>query len=187
MICASGRCQVNEEIWLPVRRYEGVYEVSNLGRVRRVLACRGATAGRIIKRHDTGDGYRRVQLCHKDVKRFFGVHVLVAEAFLGARPRGKVPNHKNLNKADNRLDNLEWMTHKQNAAHAVANGRKGGRPMPRTLNGNVRLKESQVSEIKRLQGRVGQRTLAKLCGVSKSAIQKIHQGKLWADGPCIAS
>jgi hypothetical protein len=168
------------ERWRPVVGYEGHYEVSNLGRVRRSCGGRGAQAGRILRRHDrSGDGYRSVQLCRKDRKRFFGVHALVAEAFLGRRPRGKFPNHKNLVKSDNRASNLEWLTRKQNAQHALRSGRKGGRSLPGADNGRAKLTMRQVAEIRRQKGRVSQRSLARLCGVSKTAIQLIHQGKHW--------
>lgn len=168
------------EEWRPVLRYERHYEVSNLGRVRRLLGGQGAQAGRILRRYDaSGDGYRFVMLSRDDRKKTYGMHVLVAEAFLGRRPRGKVPNHKNLQKHDNRATNLEWLTRKQNARHALAAGKKGGRPMPGEQNGRAKLTAAQVVEIRRLKGVVGQRPLALLCGVSKTAIQLIHQGKHW--------
>lgn len=170
------------EIWRPVRKYEGLYEVSNLGRVRRSGGGRGARAGRILLRYDAHrDGYRFVQLSRRDKKRTVGVHVLVAEAFIGARPRGKFPNHKNLDKSDNRASNLEWLTRKQNAQHAIALGRKGGRALGGEENGRAKLTALQVAEIRRQKGRIGQRVLAALCGVSKTAIQKIHQGKGWPE------
>lgn len=166
--------------WMPVVGYEDYYEVSETGLVRRVRAGRGASAGKLL-RQAKGDGYHYVQLCRRDVKRKVGVHILVCEAFHGRRPRGKVPNHKNFIKNDNRVDNLEWLTAKQNAKHAVAGGRPGGKAMPGELNGRAKLSAAQASAVRRLKGIVGQRDLALLCGVSKTLIQKIHQGKLWPE------
>jgi hypothetical protein len=166
------------EEWRPVHGYEDHYEVSSTGRVRRTRAGRGATAGRVLRQHDQG-GYLAVQLCRFDVKRKVGVHILVAEAFHGPRPEGKLPNHKNLLKDDNRADNLEWVTPKENAQHALAAGRKGGRSMPGEGNGRAKLTAAQVDLIRRLRGRLGQRRLAALCGVSKTAVQLIQQGKHW--------
>lgn len=171
------------EDWLDVRGYGGFYQVSNLGRVKRAKGGRGATSGRILKvkpptrRCD----YYRVQLCRRDVKRTVMVHTLVAEAFVGPRPRGKYVNHKDIDKLNNAASNLEWMTRKQNARHALQNGRSGGRPLRGAENGRAKLTARQVAEIRRQKGRIGQRTLAELCGVSKTLIQRIHQGKLWPD------
>ena len=169
------------EEWRPVVGYEDLYAVSDAGRVVRLAGGRGARSGRVLRRHERspGDGYRFVQLSRHDHKRTFGVHVLVAEAFLGRRPRGKFPNHKNLDKQDNRASNLEWMTNRQNTMHAIRAGRKPGRPMPGQSNGRSVLTREQVGEVIRQKGHIGQRVLAKLCGVSKTAIQKIHQGKGW--------
>ena len=169
------------EEWRPVIGYAGYYEVSDLGRVRRVRGGRGATAGRILRAkppNRTSD-YCRVQLCKNDVRRTFGVHVLVCEAFHGRRPRGKQPNHKDLDKTNNCAANLEWTTRKQNAQHALAGGRRFGSSLPGEKNGRAKLTAAQVAEIVRLRGIVGQRSLAALCGVSKTCIQAIHQGRHW--------
>ena len=169
------------EEWRPVLGYEGWYEVSDQGRVKRVRAVRGATVGRVLslrKPNRTND-YCRVQLCKYDNKRSYGVHVLVAEAFHGKRPRGKFPNHKDLDKTNNRASNLEWVTRRQNILHALQNGKKPSASLPRTANGRAKLTDAQVAEIIAQKGKVGQRVLAALFGVSKSAIQFIHQGKHW--------
>jgi hypothetical protein len=171
------------ENWRPVNGYEGYYEVSDFGAVRRTKGGRGATAGRILrqKKPTRHCDYCRIQLCKGDVKRTVMVHALVAEAFFGRRPYGKLVNHIDLNKLNNAASNLEWVTRKQNQQHAVRLGRNGGRPMSGTKNGRAKLTLSQVTEIRRQRGIIGQRTLAALCGVSKTLIQKIHQGRLWPE------
>jgi hypothetical protein len=133
----------------------------------------------VLSRYALRDGYRFVMLSKSDRKRTFAVHTLVAEAFIARRPRGKCCNHKNLVKSDNRVSNLEWLTNRQNSLHALRAGRRGGRPMVGEANGNSRLSQKQAGEILRQKGRIGQRVLAVLCGVSKTAIQKIHQGRAW--------
>lgn len=172
-----------EETWLPVRGYEDHYEVSNMGAIRRSAAGRGATAGRLLrfKRPTRWSDYCRVQLCRQDTKRTHAVHVLVCEAFHGKRPRNKFANHIDLDKLNNAASNLEWVTRKQNSQHAIKAGRQNGAPQVGAKNGRAKLTASQVAEIRRMRGVVGQRTLAALCGVSKTCIQWIHQGKHWAE------
>lgn len=168
------------EEWKSIPDYEGWYEASSFGRIRRVLACRGATAGRILCQSPQGD-YLAVSLYKNDKKTKFGVHILIALAFHGLRPVGHVVNHIDTNKHNNRAGNLEWVTHLENVAHAIENGLCGGKPMPGEQNGRAKLTAEQVREIRRLKGQVGARVLAKRFGVSRSAIQFIHQNKHWKD------
>jgi HNH endonuclease/NUMOD4 motif/Helix-turn-helix domain len=118
------------EQWRPVVGFEGLYEVSDLGRVRRVgKAARhgkghggGARRGRVRRVHRGQDGYVRVQLW-RDGRAFMRlVHCLVAQAFLGPVPPGQEVNHRNGNKADCLLANLEYVTHPENNRHAYQRG-----------------------------------------------------------------
>lgn len=101
----------SEELWRPVVGYEGWYEVSDQGRVRRVFSplkpqC-GGTAG-----------YPSVILSVRGAVRRLMVHRLVAEAFLGPCPPGHQVNHKDTNRRNARLDNLEYSTPSNNLRHA---------------------------------------------------------------------
>lgn len=107
------------EIWKDVPGYEGLYSISNRGTVFSYFT------GTIRASVNCGRGYRAVQLSdglgHK--KRHY-VHRLVAEAFLGKPSENTMTvNHKNLDKTDNRVENLEWMTSQENTHHAYLNGR----------------------------------------------------------------
>lgn len=107
------------EIWKDISNYEGLYKISNRGRVF------SKRTNKILKDVSTGSGYRSVSLSdylHKK-KRYY-IHRLVAIAFLGI-PRNLrcVVNHKNLNKKDNNVENLEWVTPEENMAHAYNNGK----------------------------------------------------------------
>lgn len=173
---------MRDEIWKPVVGYAGWYEVSSLGRVRRVLANQGATAGRILRQSNQGD-YLCVTLYRYNHKEKISVHVIVAKTFHGSRPDGLVVNHKDTNKRNNHFENLEWATQARNVEHAIENGLHGGKPMPGESNGRAKLTTAQVREIREMKGVLGARAIAKRFGVSRSAIQHIHQGKNWAEWP----
>ena len=121
------------ENWKPVKGFEGIYEVSDLGRVRsidRVITdSRGRVVpikGRIMKQNAHYKGYLRLLLSNGEEKEHgFFVHRLVAEAFI-PNP-GNLPevNHKDENKANNRADNLEWCTHLANSQHGSRGARIG--------------------------------------------------------------
>jgi hypothetical protein len=116
------------EQWRPVVGYEGLYEVSNQGRVRSldraVRHHRGGVQQRKghIKRQSTlKNGYLGTALCKggKEVQK--KVHILVAEAFLPPRPEwSNMVNHINKDPADNRAENLEWSDNGHNKRHANA-------------------------------------------------------------------
>lgn len=122
------------EIWKPVVGYEGLYEVSNLGRVRSVSRIvhtkRGNdeydyhVKGKVVEPQERRHGYLAVFLYGKESKngRFTqkSVHRLVAEAFI-PNPNGySEVNHRDENKQNNVLENLEWCDHKQNCHHGTA-------------------------------------------------------------------
>lgn len=114
------------ERWKDVKGYEGIYIVSDQATVKRlprtdVLGKRYKE--RIVKGVVNHDGYIRIGLTKdgKETKRF--LHRIVLEAFCPLEDyKGWEINHKNLNKKDNRLTNLEWVTHKENMEHASKNG-----------------------------------------------------------------
>lgn len=103
------------ETWRPVVGYEGLYEVSDQGRVRSLK--RNTTNGKILIPIKNKSCYLNVHLSIDGISRLFRLHRLVAFAFpeiCGEYFEGAVCNHKNENKLDNRAENLEWCTPKYN-------------------------------------------------------------------------
>lgn len=103
------------EKWLPVVGFEGVYEVSDYGRVRRVLPGQGATVG-IRKPTTHPNGYQIVALSYRNKQTARKVHRLVLEAFVGPCPDGMEACHNDDNPFNNHLRNLRWDTHQSNCA-----------------------------------------------------------------------
>lgn len=124
------------ERWLPVVGYEGLYEVSDMGNVRslerRVRHMRGGTQilrARILRPGKSKRGYPNVGLCKDGVVTRKKVHAIEAVAFFGAQANKLCVNHKDGDKNNNCLENLEYLTHAENMAHAARTGliRKGPR------------------------------------------------------------
>lgn len=97
------------EAWRPVVGYEGIYEVSDAGNVRR--------SGRVLKFKKHTRGYRQVTLWKYGEAKYPLVHTLVAAAFIGPCPDGYEVNHINGAKADNHLANIEYVTRSENHIH----------------------------------------------------------------------
>lgn len=113
-----------EEIWKDIPEYEGFYQVSNLGRVKSVKRKIKIRAGvyvtlkeLFLKPSVDGGGYYQVILNKKSKRKTIKVHKLVSMAFLNHKPCGYklVVNHIDFNKLNNRLDNLEIVTQRENA------------------------------------------------------------------------
>lgn len=116
-----------DERWLPVVGYEGLYEVSDFGRVKSLARNKSNgvwQAGRVLRPGPQRRGYLTVSLCDvAGVKKSRRVHRLVLAAFVGECPPGLLVCHRNDVPADNRLSNLYYGTRSENSADAFSNGR----------------------------------------------------------------
>lgn len=141
------------ERWKPIPGYEGFYVVSNLGRVRSLPRMVSGKSGsmrslpsRIRKCTLDTNGYPQAGLYRNGKRRLINVHRLVATAFISPPPEGMEINHKDGNKANNVVSNLEWVTHRQNMEYAYAGGllTTRGEQHP-----NSYIKEKDVRHIRR--------------------------------------
>lgn len=115
-----------EEIWKDIEGYEGLYQVSNLGRVKRIMFINNRTSKTINKILSNGkldkNQYIQLKLSKDNNKKDIYLHRLVAQAFIPNPNHYSDINHIDGNKCNNRVDNLEWCTHKVNIQHAHKKG-----------------------------------------------------------------
>lgn len=111
---------MKNEIWKDIPGYEGLYQVSNLGRVKSLIT------GKKLKELNAATGYLQAVLYKNRIPKRFLIHRLVAETFIKNPNKKPTVNHKNGVKHDNRLKNLEWATYKENMCHAFATGLNAG-------------------------------------------------------------
>jgi hypothetical protein len=171
------------ERWLSVIGYEGVYEVSNWGKVRRIAPWfdgRKTQPKEDIVGKITKSGYRRVSLQYNGKPKEFAVHRLVAAAFIGPLPSSvHQVNHKNGERSDNRLENLEYLTPSENQLHACRVLHRPSRPGSK--HPLAKLKEIDVIEMRALHsdGWTGKDIAAKF-GVSAGSVCWILKRKTWS-------
>jgi predicted XRE-type DNA-binding protein len=170
------------EIWKPIKGFEGRYEVSNLGRVKsldmEVFNGRAYynKTGRILKVSKSGN-YQVVSL-GKSTRRL--VHRIVAETFLENPHDKKTVNHKDGNKDNNKVDNLEWLTQKENNLHARINGLNN---VKGENNPMCKFTDKLVLEMRNKfeTGLYKQSELAEMFGVSRMQTHRIVTRKLRRD------
>jgi hypothetical protein len=112
-----------DEVWKPVTVC-GDYEISNMGRIRRATPGKKTYVGKILKDQKVGSGYRAIRLTMSGKQYQFYIHRLVAIEFIGEVPNGYEVNHKDGDKTNNAVANLEYMTRSQNCIHAIETGLK---------------------------------------------------------------
>ena len=170
------------EIWKDIRGYEGLYQVSNLGRVRSLDRIkRGAHyKGKILVLSKDKDGYLIVGLHDSKRSNTYRVHRLVAISFIPNPNDLPEVNHIDENKENNNVNNLEWCSTKYNLTYG---SRKGA--MVGTKNNHAKLTEDQIKEIRRIYKKgdlqFGQSALGKKYGVSHCQIGNIVKRKSWTN------
>lgn len=162
------------ESWKPVVGFEGLYEVSDEGRVKRVKASPRTRPGFILKPCPTpGKAYLRVCLRRDNENHHRPVHQLVAEAFHGPRGASQVVRHLDGNSVNNQANNLCWGTPKENEQDKVAHGTA---PMGTKQPGAL-LDEERVRLIR--SSPLSLNALAAQLGVSRYTVRDVRKRWSW--------
>lgn len=160
------------EIWLPVESCVN-YSVSNFGQIRREAS--GTRKQRILKQYVDRDGYMYVCPSVDGKAKTLRVHRLVCAAFIGAA-QGLTVNHKDLNKINNCIENLEYLSGLENTRHAIKHGH--------ISTSNAKITYEQAMDIKAAKNN-GEKSinLASLYNISKRTINAIVSGRIWKIKP----
>lgn len=110
---------MEEEIWKDVSGYEGLYQISNKGRIKSFINNKGICREKILKLVLKKTGYLQITLHKNKQQKVFRVHKLVALAFLPNPNNLPFINHKDENKSNNCVDNLEWCDEKYNVNYGT--------------------------------------------------------------------
>ena len=159
-----------EELWRNIDGYKGVYQISSFGRIRSYKY----NLPRILKPRINSRGYKYINLSQDGRYKSLIIHRLVAQSFLGYS--NLTVNHKNGNKLNNCVDNLEWITTEANMRHASVNkllafGEK---------NGNSKLSQRDILHIKyKYKTGKSMGCIAKEFGVSRQCIGDIINNQHW--------
>lgn len=156
------------EIWKPIPDYEGIYECSNMGKIKS-LKRKGKLETHILNERKDTLGYQSVLLCKNGKMKSFKVHRLVGFLFVDNPDNKPHINHKDGNKSNPIWLNLEWCTHSENHRHAYLTGLK---EMPCT-----KLTKGQVLEI--YNSNKDAKELSEIYNVVKRTIYQIKIGQTW--------
>jgi hypothetical protein len=176
---------ISTEIWKPVLGYEGFYEISSLGRVRSVKrtiirknGCPQTIRERMLKTDHDGSPYLHTSLSIGGAVKTKSVHALVAEAFIPNPMKLPEVNHKDTNKRNNSIKNLEWMTRSEQQIHARGFGL--GPENVGSRNGQSKFNEQSAAECRErfLMGE-SLRGLASSFGVHVEVVRSLVKRRTW--------
>ena len=164
-----------EEIWENIEGFEGIYQVSNLGKVKSLKFGKE----KYLNITKSSIGYLNTKLQLNKKNKSFLVHRLVAETFIKNEFNKPCVNHINGVKTDNRIENLEWCTHKENTEHSLKNDlRKTGCNHKQS---KLSLKDIEYirKNYKEKDKKNGGYKLAEMFGVSRNCISRIIKNKTY--------
>ncbi len=177
-----------QEEWKDITKFEGCYQVSNLGNIKRLdteIPFKGAVSirkGRLMKLTRNSKGYLTIVLCWKSKRKTYSVHRLVANSFIPLIAGKDQVNHIDGNTENNCVDNLEWCTPRENQLHALNLGLKNHGEKA-TIS---KLTEKEVLLIKQLLAKPREikntklyKLIAKDFNVTYHTIKWIDKGRTW--------
>ncbi len=177
--------QTQEEIWKDVIGYEGLYEISNYGRIKSIARQvvsqyrKRTIKEKILKNTTCHYGYTNTCLSKYGDSKLFKVHRLVAIHFIPNPENKPQVNHKgkNPNKKDNRVWMLEWVTNKENADHFSSTNLRNQALGEKASKS--KLTEKDVLEIRALKDKLSNRKIAKIYNVTPQSINAVLLKKTW--------
>jgi hypothetical protein len=170
-----------QERWIPVVGYEGLYEVSDAGRVKSLVPSKKRPiAGHVLTPKRSGQGYLCVALYRHGKPTTITIHQLVMRAFVGAVPDGMNVNHRDGKKKNNLLSNLEYVSYSENSRHALSKGLSHPVSPRGQANGNASITETQAISIAQ-QLHAGERpcNIAREMGISAWPVYDIKARRKW--------
>jgi len=156
-----------KETWRPVVGYEGLYEVSSMGRIR-TLNYLGSGFPKVL-RLSRRNGYLYKSFSKENHKKTLAIHRVVAESFLGSPPENCEPNHLDGNKENNFADNLKWVTRSENISHSWGLGSSRGK-----------LRDQARKVLKYLSEGKSPKWISSYLGISRSTVSRIKLGRRWS-------
>lgn len=170
----------NEE-WKDVVGFEGIYKVSNLGRIRSMGY--GGKSGKILANHIDKGGYQKIRLTKNGSSYSFLVHRLVAQAWIPNPNDYKTVNHKDFNTQNNRVENLEWMSQWQNNEYSRKAGHYHYSEKAREAARNNRKISDEIAKLiyADFQSGVKQSELAAKYNVTRAFVCRLVHGRCRTD------
>lgn len=156
-----------KQYWKPVPNYGKDYFVNTIGQVKSMIS------NKILKQAKTPKGYMTVSLSFFGDREKLYVHRLVASAFIPNAENKPQVNHKDGNKTNNCVDNLEWVTPQENMTHAVEKGLMNQRKGPNHKRSKLTCDQVEFIIKEYRSGTYKQRELGQMFGVSRELISKV--------------
>jgi hypothetical protein len=164
---------ITMENWKQVKCFDS-YFVSDLGRVKKIYEN---SKIKMLKQRFSKDGYLRVALSKNRIVKEWRVSRIVAEHFIENEKNLDTVNHKDGNKTNNKVENLEWMTRSEQMYHAYSLGLKKPKTGEKNVNSKISNAESEEIRIKYKQGNMSYLRLSEIYGISTASIQRIVTNK----------